>query len=135
MPLISWEKKLLLKIESIDNQHKVLIGIINDLHDAMLKGKGKNVVDDILEKMSEYTNIHFRHEEDLFEKHGYPETESHKSEHKKFIEKISQLNRKKESGEMFLSVELMDFLKEWWTVHINKIDRQYSGFLKSKGVE
>ncbi|NJM14282.1 MAG: hypothetical protein HC896_01855 [Bacteroidales bacterium] len=41
MSLITWNEKYSVGIKEIDNQHVNLVNIINELHDAMLKGKGK----------------------------------------------------------------------------------------------
>jgi hemerythrin len=134
MGLIDWNDSFSIGLSEIDRQHQVLIGIINDIHEAMLKGKGKSIIGEILQKMNEYTLTHFRHEESMFEKYGYGESAPHMNEHKKFIDKMNEFKIKYEKDEIFLSVELMNFLKEWWTSHINTIDRKYSPFFKSKGM-
>ncbi len=43
MALIDWDKSLSVNVEEIDQQHKKLIAMINELNEAMRNGKGKEV--------------------------------------------------------------------------------------------
>ena len=135
MNLIDWNDNLSVKISHLDDQHKQLINMINELHNAMSKGQGKLVVNEILKRMTEYTVNHFKSEEMLFEKYDYPETLKHKDEHSAFVGKVADFNSKFEKGELFLSVEVMMFLKDWLINHIAKSDKSYSDYLNSKGVK
>ncbi len=135
MNLIEWEDKYSVKIKHIDEQHKKLVGMINELHNAMTKGQGKLVIDGILKKMTAYTVQHFKSEEVLFDQYGYPAAEKHKAEHASFVEKVTDFYGKFEAGKLFLSIEVMDFLSDWLVTHIVGSDKQYSAFLNSKGVD
>ena len=45
MSFISWSNNYSVKIEHIDEQHKNIINLINQLHDAMKSGKGQEVIE------------------------------------------------------------------------------------------
>jgi hemerythrin len=51
MAYIDWTEKLSVGIDIIDEQHKVLFKIINDLHDAMKAGQSKLVIKEVLERL------------------------------------------------------------------------------------
>jgi len=136
MSVIVWSEELSVGIDSIDQQHKILIGLINDLNTAMAKGEANETIGDILLRLSEYTVHHFSYEEELFEQYDYPNSAKHKCHHCELIDQISALKERFEtelSGSVAL--EIMQFLKNWLTNHIMKTDKAYSEFLISKGVK
>ncbi len=96
MPLVQWENNLTVYIDELDNQHKTWLDIINELHDAMIKGKSNNVLSTTLNRLKDYTTTHFNTEEKYLEKYNYPEIETHKTLHKNFMTKINQIVQKYE---------------------------------------
>ena len=135
MAFLEWQDSFSVKIPSIDKQHQKLIAMINELMDAMKQGKGNAVLSDIIEKLADYTVVHFNTEETYFEKYGYPETEEHKKEHQDFVNKVLDFKQGFEAGKIGLSIEVMSFLKDWLKGHILGTDQKYSDFLVSKGVK
>jgi hemerythrin-like metal-binding protein len=57
----------------MDNQHRQLVDLLNQLENAMAKGKGKELVGKILSELIRYTQTHFSSEELLMLKHGFPD--------------------------------------------------------------
>ena len=55
MSLFAWSAKYSLHIGQIDEQHKKLVGMLNDLFDAMKAGKGNDVLDNVLSQLIAYT--------------------------------------------------------------------------------
>lgn len=134
MALLEWSAQFETRIGSIDSQHKVLMGYINDLHDGMMSGKGKESMSQILDGLIQYTADHFKHEENLFDTHGYEATDEHKALHKDLVEKVLGFQAQFNSGDATISMDLMNFLKEWLMTHIMQEDMKYAGFFKEKGV-
>jgi hemerythrin len=136
MSVIVWSEQLSVGIESIDEQHKVLIGMINSLNTAMAQGEANMMIGDILMGLTAYTRHHFSYEEELFGQYEYPNSIEHKRQHSELIEQISAL---KDQFELDLSgsigLEIMQFLKNWLTNHIMKTDKAYSEYLIAKGVK
>ncbi|WP_051822837.1 bacteriohemerythrin [Desulfonatronum thiodismutans] len=132
--LFRWSDDLSVDIPGIDDQHKTLVGMINELHAAMKQGKSREALLKIFERLREYTASHFAHEEKLFKKHGYSETEEHIAAHKAFVNKVVEWERVVSSGKATVSMEIMRFLKQWLTGHIMGVDKRYGPFLKQKGV-
>lgn len=134
MALINWENGYSVKVGEIDEQHKAWINLINYLHEAMKSGKGKEILGDILDEVINYTVYHFNSEEKFFAKYNYPDTIPHQKLHNDFVLQFRQIKKDYESGSTILSIEVMNRLKDWLTNHILTIDKQYSSFLNSKGV-
>jgi len=134
MPLLQWNDELSIGINSIDEQHKILVNMINTLNDALAEGKANDILIDIFADLTDYTVKHFGYEEEMFAQHGYVEAEAHKNEHKALITQVKKLQEKMNAGDFMISLEVMIFLKEWLLNHILKTDKAYAPFLISKGV-
>ena len=62
---VEWSDELSVGVEEIDEQHKVLVGLVNEMHEAIHQRHGSEVVQEILAKLADYTRIHFAVEESL----------------------------------------------------------------------
>jgi methyl-accepting chemotaxis protein/hemerythrin len=133
--LVSWSDDLSVGIRQIDDQHKVLVNLINELYGAMRSRKSDTIMLDIVDRMADYAAKHFKTEEDLFDKYGYPEADSHKKVHQNFVDKVTEFRQGLESGASRVTMEVMRFLKDWLIKHIQGTDKRYAPFLKEKGVK
>lgn len=133
---VEWSNDALsVGIEEIDEQHKVLVELINRMHDAIHKRHGSDVVKGILAELADYTRIHFTVEESLMRILNYPGYEEHKEIHEELLNHVIELKEKVESGKTAIGFELMHFLKNWLTKHIMEEDMQYSGFFLAAGAK
>ena len=133
--LIEWSDELSVGIEEIDQQHRVLVGMLNEFHEAIQQHKGTLVASQILKRLSDYTLIHFAVEEGMMRLLDYPDYEEHKSEHDDLIEELQTLSAKLESGKKSVNFELLHFLKLWLTKHIQESDRHYIPHFVSHGIK
>ena len=134
MKLIEWSSDLSVNVEKIDSQHLNLVNMINDLNEAMLNKTGPAEVEKIIQSLIEYTEYHFKTEEDLFEEYSYAESGTHIKEHKAFVEKVLGFQKDLKESKMGLSVFVMDFLSSWLKNHIKGTDKKYTEFFNSKGL-
>lgn len=135
MALISWSNMLSTGISEQDNQHKKLIDLINQLNEAMQAGKGADVLGSVLSELVNYTVFHFVYEEKLMAQHKYEDTPAHTSEHTKFVQTVGDFKKKFDSGGAVISVEIMNFLRDWLTNHIMKTDKKLGQSLSKLGVK
>ncbi|MCB1776795.1 MAG: hemerythrin family protein [Candidatus Competibacteraceae bacterium] len=132
---IEWSSALSMGIEEIDAQHKVLVDLLNEVHEAIQQRHGMEVIDKIIERLDEYTRIHFAVEESLMRILHYPEYESHKEEHDQLIEQLNRFRVKLREGKSSISFELAHFLKLWLTKHIMESDMRYSPYFLEQGIK
>ena len=133
---IEWSDDILsVGIEEIDEQHKLLVGLVNRMHDAIHQRHGSDVVKDILAELVDYTRIHFAVEESLMRILHYPGYEEHKELHEELLSHVKELQEKVASGKTAIGFELMHFLKNWLTTHIMEEDKNYSGLFIAAGVQ
>ncbi|MCE1188837.1 MAG: bacteriohemerythrin [Ignavibacteria bacterium] len=135
MPLFTWTENLSVKVKELDDQHKKLISLVNDLHDAMRAGQGKAALGAILDELIKYTEYHFSAEEAIMSKYGYEEFTGHKALHTKLTTQVHDLKSKYDAGNLSITLDVMNFLKDWLNNHILDTDKRYSAFLNGKGVK
>ena len=135
MQSIIWTDELSVGIDSIDEQHKILINMINSLHEAFKSGNVQKNLESRFDYLYVYINKHFTYEEALLEQYGYTESHKHKEEHSRLINKLNVVHKKMKEGHIMAALELADFLKEMFTEHLLEQDMAYSDFLISKGAK
>jgi hemerythrin len=135
MPLIIWTDLLSVKVPEIDMQHKKLVGILNKLYDAVTTGKSKDVIGEILISLISHTLIHFKTEEIYFDLYSFPEKETHKAEHKKFIETVTKLKTDYDSGKATISFGVINLLRDWLIKHISGEDKKYAKYFNDHGLK
>ena len=133
MPIFTWNDSYSVSVAAMDNQHKKIFDLINQLHNAMSTGKGKEIIGSVLEEMLNYTKTHFTAEEKVLEKYNYPGLAEQKKQHAIYIQKVTEMQEKAKSGTLTLSLEASQFLKDWLLNHILVIDKKYAEFLNTKG--
>lgn len=135
MPLIEWQASFNLNIKELDQQHQLLVKLLNELYDAMNTGKEKEVLGTLLSKISTFAAMHFAKEEHYFDTFGYPQTEKHKQEHIDFEQRLSDFEDGFKAGQANLSKKVMAFLSNWLMAHIKGSDRFYAPFLNARGIQ
>ncbi len=134
MPLMNWKDDYSVNVGMIDQQHKKLISLLNDLYDGLREQKGKDVVGKVLGDLVSYTEAHFTSEERLMKTHGYPAYLQHKVEHDALTSKVVAFQKDFNAGRTSVPVELLHFLRDWLSNHILGTDKLYSSYFQSKGI-
>ncbi|MEA4908018.1 MAG: hemerythrin family protein [Chloroflexi bacterium] len=134
MAFITWDNTYSVGIKDMDAQHEKMIGIINQLHDAMRIGQGTKELGSIIEEMVAYTQYHFSSEEKILSAQTYPGYLKQKGEHAAFVKKVNEFKTQFDEGKLSLSIEVLNFLKQWWTGHILVEDQKYSAFMNARGI-
>lgn len=134
MSLIKWNDSFSVNIGKIDQEHKKLFDMINELTEAMKAGKGKDVLGGILDGLLSYTASHFQTEENYFQQVKYPGAAEHKKEHVAFVQKVTDFKKDFDAGRATVSVNILQFLSKWLQSHIKGTDQKYSNFLNENGI-
>ncbi len=135
MALVEWNDSLSVGIHVIDEEHKKLVSMLNELYDGMRAGKGKETLGGILDRLVAYTAAHFKHEEAFFEQTNYPEGETHKKQHEDLTAQVLDIQKRFKTGAAgVLSLEVMNFLRKWLVEHIQGSDQKYTQHLVSNGI-
>jgi hemerythrin len=132
--MFEWNDRYSVGIGSIDAQHQTLFGLAAELHNAMSAGQGKAASSKVLDRLIQYTATHFAHEERLMRLHDFPGLEPHKAQHEALTKRVRQFQADFQSGRVTITIQLLQFLKNWLESHIKESDQEYAPYLKSKAV-
>lgn len=132
MPQIQWNAELSVGVEMIDTQHKELIRIANVLIKSVSLGLDRNVVDDTIKKLREYTVYHFSCEEELMEEIRYPGRSDQVVEHNRLKAEVKAYQRQLYLQEDITAEDILDFVKGWLLDHILNFDRDLARFIHAK---
>lgn len=126
MPIFPWREAYSVHIPQIDGQHQQLVSMINELHAAMLQGNGNAALGRILDELVRYAQGHFSYEEALLQQRGFSGLAAHRAEHNKLTQQVADLQTQFRAGKLVMTVQVMQFLKEWLANHILTRDMQYA---------
>ena len=91
MSPIKWKKEYKVGIKKLDNQHKKIIKILNQIIKLQETGKDEKEIEKILSNLQNYIKEHFRTEEEYMLKYHYPRYEEHKKEHSHLIDRFFEI--------------------------------------------
>jgi len=131
---MTWTDQLSVGVQSIDNQHTILIETLNELHAAMMKGQARAIAGELLHKLVDYTRDHFAAEEAMMQAAGYPALATHRLKHRDLTKQVEEYVARYEKGDITLSVQLLSFLSDWLTTHIQGEDKAYGPWMNEHGV-
>ncbi|SMF43096.1 bacteriohemerythrin [Desulfovibrio gilichinskyi] len=136
MPLLTWNSNYSVGIKIIDDDHKVLIDMINKACDSIERMEEQKVLIGLVSDMRQYGMQHFSTEEGLMKEHDYPDIESHKKLHNHFIIYAASLDNMHDSDKENLEpLKIFKYLADWLRNHILIIDKKFGSFLIDKGVK
>jgi hemerythrin len=130
--MFEWSSSYGVGVASIDAQHQNLFAIARELHAAMVAGQGKAALGRILERLVSYTLVHFAHEERLMRLYDYPDLSAHIAEHDGLTKRVTRFQEDFNAGRVAMSVQLLQFLKDWLQRHIQDSDRKYAPHIKDR---
>ncbi len=133
--LFQWSDSYSIGLQEVDEQHRVLVGLLNELHSAIRLHHGTTKSREVLDRLAEYTRVHFTTEESLMRLLNYPGFGVHKKQHEDLIEQVVDLQHKLDGGQASITFELLHFLKLWLVKHISESDKRFGEFAISRGME
>jgi len=132
MAFMQWSPNMSVGLSELDEDHRYLIKIINDLADAIGAASGKvrsDVLRQSLRGLQRYAEFHFAREEGVMRACGYAPLGRHQEEHRDFTEKMTALSKSFDDDDgaapAEINEELLDYLKDWLTHHILIVDMSY----------
>ena len=129
MALLSWSDQYLIGHTTIDAEHRELFRLINDFHSRWSEGHQRQEIGQVLNRLVQYAELHFQHEEGIMAAAGYPQLATHKQAHERLYETIYTLHRDYAEQGRRLEQDTMKFVKNWLVEHILNNDYAFRDFL------
>ncbi|MCL2441519.1 MAG: bacteriohemerythrin [Treponema sp.] len=132
--LIDWSNTFMCGIKLIDDQHKGLVDLVNDMFNHVTEDEEqeRKYLNKVLDEAVSYIKIHFATEEKIMDATKYKGYIEHKNEHKKFILTVLEHVEKFNSGTRIPIMSFSKFLKDWVLSHIAVVDKQYFVYFREK---
>jgi hemerythrin len=130
MKTMEWQDEYSVGVKELDDQHRALLGAVNVMLREQKDNYDAEKFSDALFSLIHYAYIHFATEERYLEQVHFPDLNQHVLEHIDFIMKTLSLALKIESEKDEKRIELLRYLKEWYSNHVLGSDRQYVPFLE-----
>jgi hemerythrin len=135
MALMSWGSKYSVGVEEVDNQHKALMKVLNELHAASMRGQAQQAAGPLIRQMVTLAREHFATEERLMELTGYPGLAGHRAKHRELTEKVAEFLSRHEKSDKTMYTQLLYFMRDWLTQHMQTEDHEYAPWMSTHGVK
>lgn len=128
MPLIDWSDELALGCKEIDKDHRQLVGLLNDLNDAV-SNRAKGEIEETISDLIDFAAWHFGQEERLMMESGFPAPDDHLREHDELTDaSVAALTRHRQGDDTALS-GFLPLLIDRLAAHFNGQDKKLADFL------
>jgi len=131
--IFPWNENFLVGIDTIDQQHRVIINLLNELAAHAAYQKNQLSIKEVIKRLVDYMEFHFRSEENVWEDHfeGDPWLSRHRKSHNEFLYEIKHnLTFSNGFADDVTLDRLVVFLTHWITHHILESDRQMAKVVK-----
>lgn len=127
---IPWEESLSIGIDVIDEHHRYLFDLINDLYEVVAHKRGAREVARLIKALDAYAKIHFRAEEQMMEHYSYAGINSQLNQHHAFEEKIQEFYEELHANPFVAQFDVLSYLRKWLIHHIRVEDIQLIALAK-----
>lgn len=133
MPIIQWTEELSVGVTRLDDHHRRLIDLTNQLGTAIAEGDTEHVTGAVLGELIRYVFYHFGEEERLMEAAGYADLPAHRQHHRAMAEHVRGLEERfnNDPGAV-MTADLHTFLADWLVNHIRSEDLRYRATLSTE---
>ncbi len=136
MPLIDWTNQMNVGVKLLNNDHRKLVILINNLHDGLVTGQAKPELESMFEMLVNATRAHHANEEQFLADEDHHSSLMHKQEHEQMLDKLLELQiRFINSAQLGVEMEIMHQLRSWLFQHVQGSDQQFAAHLKTVNVD
>jgi len=132
--LLTWNHACTVGVRALDDQHGILMDTMNEVRLALVCGRGRDQLSELLNRLIEFTRMHFWSEEQLMEQTAFPGLADHRARHHIMLQQLTEGAHRAQHEEGVPMHSMLCSLREGYLEHIEGIDRQYGPWLNQRGV-
>ena len=121
---VPWDDKLSVGIDIIDEHHRYLLELINDLADVVVHKRGAREVARLVKALDAYAKVHFRSEEQMMLHYGFEGLPRQQQQHHAFEAKIQEFYEELHVNPLVAQFDVLSYLRDWLIKHILFEDAQ-----------
>lgn len=129
MVLIEWKDEFLVGVADVDHEHRELIRLINELHEAMSAENATLTVMDFLGEIYAHVSAHFALEEKIMRERHYDQYQEHKNEHEHLLDELRDIMDDYEENAYFSDEEFANHVGRWFSEHFRTRDARLHKYL------
>lgn len=129
MVLLEWKTEYSVGIASMDDEHREMIDLINDVYEKLGSMPDADKIESCLEEIFNTISLHFALEERIMRDSGYSEYEDHKDDHEELLDQIRDLMDGFATDPDEGSRQLKLHLSDWFGKHFASFDARLHGKL------
>jgi hemerythrin len=118
----------------MDYQHGILMDTMNELRLAVVSGRGREQVSELLDRLIEFTRMHYWSEEQLMEQCGFPGLSAHRAAHHSLLAQMLESAHRVQYGEGVEMSVVLCRLRDGYMEHTEGLDQEYGPWLNERGV-
>lgn len=134
MPLLTWNHACAVNVRSMDDQHAILMDTINELRLALVHGGGREQVSEHLDRLIEFTRMHFWSEEKLMELAAFPALAEHRVQHHRILAELLYAAQCVQRGTELQTSAMLGKLRDGYIEHIENLDMEYEPWLNARSI-
>ncbi len=122
--IVKWSDDLSYDVQEMDNDHKVMIELVNRMYTIASEGNSEFDIKTLLAKLAEYAILHFRREEIVMKTCQYPGFDEHVAFHHDLEIQVFELLKQKDKSFTATEIdEILQFISDWLYDHISTADQ------------
>ena len=130
---ISWDESLSVGISTIDEHHRYLFDLVNDLIEVVANKLGARELGRVLKALGQYAMVHFMAEERMMQQYHYPRLNIQIRQHQLFLERMKEFNEELHQNPLIAQFEILVYLRNWLVAHIRDEDTLLSALVWESG--
>ena len=134
MTLLTWSHACSVGVRAMDDQHGILMDTMNELRLAVLNGRGRERMSELLDRLIEFTRMHYWSEERLLEESGFPGLPAHRAAHHSLLAQMLEAAHRLQYGEGVELGAALDHMRDRYLEHTEGADQEYGPWLNERGV-
>lgn len=119
---IPWDDNLSVGIDIIDEHHRYLFDLINDLFEVVTNKRGAREVARVIKALDAYAKVHFRSEEMMMSHYGFEGINRQEQQHHAFEAKIREFYEELHANPLVAQFDVLSYLRGWLVKHIQVED-------------
>jgi hemerythrin len=119
----------------MDDQHGILMDTMNELRLALVGGCGLEQICELLDRLIEFTRMHFVSEEQLMEQTYFPGLADHRAEHHRMLAEMLRAAHRLQHGEQVHTRQMLLALRDGYLEHIEGLDQEYGPWMRERGID
>ncbi len=131
---LAWTHACVVGVKAMDDQHGILVDTLNELRQQLARGNAGEQLNQQMERLMEFTQLHFGCEESLLERYGFPGLPEHRAAHRHLLSNIRQAVEHSDNGERTEFQRQLGWVSDAYLEHIEALDRQYGSWLNDRGI-